>query len=220
MECKVIVLDFDGVIVESNEIKNRAFSEMFNGYSRYEEIMQYHRLHNHVCRQDKFRHILGNILGQSFENRDIIKMVERFSQLTRQKIIECPFVPGAEDFIAYFSPRVSLYIASATPADELRTITEARKLSGYFKGIYGAPIEKDRIFVGIFKKEKIAPENLLFIGDSKEDYDVAVDLGLKFIARTNGDNFQDIDVPRFKDLCEIKSFMRNSNKKCALIHQS
>lgn len=220
MECKVIVLDFDGVVVESNEIKNRAFSEMFNGYSRYEEIMQYHRSHNHVCRQDKFRHILGNILGQPFENMDITKMAERFAQLTRQKIIECPFVPGAEDFIAYFSPLVSLYIASATPADELRIIIEARKLSGYFKGIYGAPTEKARMFVDIFKKEEINPGGLLFIGDSKEDHDVAVDLGLQFIARTNDNNFEDIDVPRFKDLCEIKSFVINRNKKCTLIHQS
>jgi len=212
MRFKVIVLDFDGVVVESNEIKNRAFSEMFSGYSRYEEIMQYHRSHNHVCRQDKFRHILGNILGQPFQDTDIATMAKIFSQLTRQKIIECPFVPGAEDFIAYFSTKFSLYIASATPTDELKIIIEARKLSGYFKGIYGAPTEKAKIFADIFKKERITPGNLLFIGDSKEDHDVAVHLSLQFIARINGNNFQDIKVPRFKDLYEIKSFVENSDK--------
>ena len=127
MKIKAIALDFDGVVVESNEIKNRAFSEMFKEYPCYEEIIQYHRLHNHVCRQDKFRHILGNILGQSFQDADIAKMAERFSRLTRQKIVECPFVSGAENFITYFSSKASLYIASATPTNELKIIIEARK---------------------------------------------------------------------------------------------
>jgi len=211
MECKVIVLDFDGVVVESNEIKNRAFSEMFSGYSRYEEIMQYHRSHNHVFRQDKFRHILGNILGQSFQDSDILKMADKFSQLTRQKIIECPLVKGAENFIVYFSSKFPLYIASATPTDELKLIVESRKLNGYFKGIYGAPTNKAQMFDEIFKKEKISPDDLVFIGDSKEDHDVAVNLGLQFIGRINGNNFQDVKVLSFKDLSEIKSFVMGSN---------
>lgn len=212
MKIKVIVLDFDGVIVESNEIKHLAFSEMFRDCLQYEQIMNYHYSHNHVCRQDKFRHILGDILKQNFQESDILKMAEKFSALTRQRIIDCPYVKGAEDFIKYFSSRFSLYIASATPIEELRIIIQARQLNGYFKDIYGAPIEKAVMFADIIKKEKISPGDLLFIGDSKEDYAAAFQSGLQFIARTNGNNFQDINAVKFKDLYEIKSFVANSNK--------
>jgi phosphoglycolate phosphatase-like HAD superfamily hydrolase len=211
MEFKIIVLDFDGVVVESNDIKHCAFSEMFRGCPQHEEIMRYHFSHNHVCRQDKFKHILGNILGQSFQDADITVMAEKFSQLTRQKIIECPFVSGAEDFIAYFSPKVSLYVASATPMDELKIIMDARRLSGYFKGVYGAPIEKTKMFKYILAREEMAPADLLFVGDSKEDYDVAVRSGLQFIAKMNGKTFEGLPVQSFRDLCEIKSFIINSN---------
>jgi phosphoglycolate phosphatase-like HAD superfamily hydrolase len=208
MEFKAIVLDFDGVVVESNEIKHRAFSEMFNGYAQYEEIMRYHFSHNHVCRQDKFRHILKGILGQPVQETDIVKMAYEFSLLTRQKIIECPLVPGAEDFIVYFSSKVPLYIASATPIDELMLIIEGRKLNQYFKGIYGAPSRKFEMFNDILNKEKISSSDLLFIGDSKEDYEVTIRSGLQFIGRSRDNNFHSIEVPIYNDLCEIKSYIK------------
>ncbi len=139
MATKVIVLDFDGVVVESNDIKNTAFSEMFIGSPEYEHIMRYHRTNNHVCRQDKFRHILGSILKQPVQESDIAIMADNFSALTRQKIIECPYVDGAEDFIKYFSSRLPLYIASATPANELKTILDSRRIFKEYKRAYGAP---------------------------------------------------------------------------------
>lgn len=213
MAIKIIVLDFDGVVVESNDIKNMAFSEMFIGSTEYEQIMCYHRMNNHVCRQDKFRHILGNILKESFQEADITELSKDFSELTREKIINCPLVKGAEDFIKYFSSKFPLYIASATPSDELRLIIEARKLSGYFKRIYGAPDVKAKIFADIIKAEAICPKDLLFIGDSKEDYDVADDLGLKFIGKMNGDKFQGIKLDGFKDLFKMKSFILTKHIK-------
>jgi phosphoglycolate phosphatase-like HAD superfamily hydrolase len=211
MKIKAIALDFDGVIVESNEIKHRAFSQIFAQSPRYEQIMSYHYSHNHVCRQDKFRHILGNILKKSFQEADVAQLSKEFSELTRKEIITCPFVAGAEDFIKYFASKYPLYMASATPIDELMIITAARELNRYFKGIYGAPTKKAGIFADIFKKEKIAPADLLFIGDSKEDFDVAVHSGLQFIARVNGNSFQDIKAPKFKDLYEIKAFIVDGN---------
>ena len=212
MKIKVIALDFDGVIVESNGIKNMAFSRIFAGSPQHDEIMSYHRSHNHVCRQDKFRHILGNILKEPFQEADVAVLAKKFSELTRSEIIRCPLVRGAEDFIKYFSSRFPLYIASATPTDELMLITEARRLSGYFDGIYGAPAGKAEIFADIIKKEKAAPEDILFIGDSKEDHDVAKNTGLQFIARTNGNNFCNIETQSFRDLREIKSFIMNAGE--------
>lgn len=213
MKIKVIALDFDGVIVESNQIKDRAFSKIFGGLPQHEQIMSYHRLHNHVCRQDKFRHILGSILKEPFREAEVAELSKKFSELTREEIIKCSFVKGAEDFIKHFSSKYPLYVVSATPIDELRIIMEARKLSGYFKGIYGAPAGKAEIFAGIIKTEDISLGDLLYIGDSKEDYDVAKNIGLQFIARMNGNDFQGIKLQSCKDLFEIKSFIINTNEK-------
>ena len=214
MKIKVIILDFDGVVVESNDIKHQAFSEMFKEYpEHYEQIMNYHRAHNHVNRYEKFRHIIENILEKEYTQQDIDEMAIRFAELTRNKIINCPFVEGADEFIQHFySNQYPLYIASATPLDELKRILKDRKLLQYFKGIYGAPTPKKEMLANVAQKEKISPDEVLFIGDSFEDYQVATETGVSFIARISDYDFSDIDVASFKTMSEMKSYLLSKNK--------
>jgi phosphoglycolate phosphatase-like HAD superfamily hydrolase len=82
-------------------------------------------------------------------------------------------------------------------------------LNGYFKGIYGAPEGKVKMLSDIMKNEKVSPKEVLFIGDSKEDYEVARNLGLQFIARISGNGFEGTKLQSSKDLFEIKSIILN-----------
>lgn len=212
MVIKTIVLDFDGVVVESNDIKHQAFSELFMEYpEHYDEMMRYHRTHNHVCRHDKFKYIIENILGEEYTTKYANKMAERFSELTRDKIINCPFVDKAFEFIQhFFSNEYPLYIASATPLDELNIILNSRNLLPYFKRAYGAPMPKTEMFSDIIKKEKIFQDELLFIGDSYEDYEVAVKAGVSFIAKISDYDFKGVDVTSFENISEIESYILKS----------
>jgi len=190
VDIKVIVLDFDGVIVESNNIKHQAFSELFQEYPmHYEKIMAYHLAHNHVDRHAKFKYIMENILGQKYNKDLALLWAEKFSEMTRKKIIECPSVRGAMDFLECFSGKYPLYLASATPLDELEIILRGRGLTGYFKEIFGAPMLKKEMFENIMRIEKVDSEDILFIGDSLEDQAVADKFGCKFIALTSGSEF-------------------------------
>jgi phosphoglycolate phosphatase-like HAD superfamily hydrolase len=167
---KVIVLDFDGVIVESNDIKHRAFSHIFSEFpSHHREIMAYHHAHNAVNRHDKFRYIMEHILKQEFDSALANDWAARFSSMTRDEISACPYVAGAFEFIRFFSGNCPLYVASATPLDELNLILQNRGLHPYFKGVLGAPTPKKAMFDHIMNAEKILPEDILYIGDSKED---------------------------------------------------
>lgn len=52
---RAIVLDFDGVIVESLDIKTRAFRDLFSDYPQHlDKIMSYHLAHNAISRYIKF----------------------------------------------------------------------------------------------------------------------------------------------------------------------
>ena len=66
MVIKVIVLDFDGVIVESVGIKTEAFRELFRDSPQVEEIYQYHLANNALSRFEKFPYICENILGRKY----------------------------------------------------------------------------------------------------------------------------------------------------------
>lgn len=209
MKYKVIILDFDGVIVQSNNIKHQAFSEIFKNYpDHYETIMKYHFEHNHVPRQAKFKYFFEHVLKQPYSSQDINKMVLNFTELTRDKIINCPYVKGAVEFLDYFYKKIPLYVASATPHDELNVIIKARGLSSYFKEIYGAPVKKTEMFKDILINEKIYPNELLFTGDSIEDYNAALEMKINFIAIACDNNFKEIPIKKFKDLSGVEVFLR------------
>lgn len=208
MKFKVIILDFDGVVIESNKIKHEAFSEIFSDYPEYyDKIMAYHYAHNHVDRHKKFKYFITNILNQPFAQALADRLAERFAQLTREKIINCPYVAGALDFIREFSTRFPMYIASATPLDELMIILEARRLNGFFKGIYGAPMPKQEIFKDVIQKEQIRLQEVVFIGDSPEDYQVAKEAGIFFIGRMSDAQLTNPSIKIFSNVAEIKTYL-------------
>ena len=208
MTIRAIVLDFDGVVVESNQIKHQAFSELFSRYhAHFDEIMAYHRAHNAVDRHQKFRYIMETIMKVPFSQDLADEWAMQYASMTRNKIISCPYVPGALEFICEFRKRVPLFLASATPLDELVIIVKERGIEPFFTGVYGAPVKKTEIFRQIAQKEHLAPDEILFIGDSQEDYQSAFRFGCRFIAKINENPFSDQNVERFHDLYEIKTYI-------------
>jgi phosphoglycolate phosphatase-like HAD superfamily hydrolase len=150
---------------------------------------------------------MESVLKQEFDSERAGDWAKRFSSMTRAGIIECPYVTGAFEFIQYFSHRYPLYVASATPQDELDIILQKRELHQYFKGIYGAPTSKKMMFEYITNDEKIIPKDILYIGDSREDYEVAKDVGCGFIGRKSSYDFSGLEVECFNNLTEIKSYI-------------
>ena len=138
---KVIALDFDGTLVESNNIKDRAFETIFCEWPEHTEtMMRWHLTHDSIERGEKFRYFVEEVLALPGQNDLIEKLSSRFGQLTKEAIIECPYVKGAYEFLEYIRNRVSVYLVSATPQLDLDQIIKARGLGGYFKDVYGAPI--------------------------------------------------------------------------------
>ena len=61
---RMVILDFDGVIVESNDIKTRAFGHVFSRFPEHADVMMaYHHAHVSVSRFDKFQYLVTERLG-------------------------------------------------------------------------------------------------------------------------------------------------------------
>ncbi len=208
MKFKAIILDFDGTIVESVGIKDRAFARLFMSYPEsLDEILKYHLSNNAIIRYDKFRHIYNNILKKEY-NEDIGKSLgAEFSDLIFQSILECPFVGGAEDFLKHFSNTSSLYLASISPEDELSRILSARRLTRYFSRVYAYPWIKTDVIKNIIAGEGLKTDEVLLIGDSFEDFAAADTTGISFIGRDSGKKFPTAAFPLFKDLFAAKEFI-------------
>lgn len=204
---RAIIFDFDGVIIESFDIKTQAFRELFKAYHNHiDEIIEYHKQNGGVSRYKKFKHIYSEILKQPLDEKTFRELGEKFSRLVVEEVKKCPYVPGAPEFIQDKSKKSKLFIASGTPEEELRAIAEARGINKYFTGIYGSPATKSEIIEGILSREKIEKKDAVFIGDTITDYKEASRAGVSFIARINSlsnNPLLELAVPKFHDFYEL-----------------
>jgi phosphoglycolate phosphatase-like HAD superfamily hydrolase len=205
---RVIVLDFDGTVVESVGIKDRVFYELFRGFpDKLDRIMAYHLSHNAVIRFEKFEHIYTKILGLPYTEEVKEHLSERFSALAFNAIVECPYVEGAWDFLARYQKLVPLYLVSMSPEDELNRILAARGLSQFFKKVYPSSWQKCEALRDIVEREGITPGEAVFIGDAIEDYYAADEAGVFFIGRNSGKPFEGAPIPLFADFSGVRGFI-------------
>jgi phosphoglycolate phosphatase-like HAD superfamily hydrolase len=97
-------------------------------------------------------------------------------------------VPGAKEFLDVFSRRLPLFVVSATPEEELRSIISRRGLEGYFRGIYGAPTTKTDAITEILERTGSTRDETLFVGDAVNDLNAARSCGIRFVGRQPPDD--------------------------------
>lgn len=181
---KAIIFDFDGVIVESVDIKTQAFCEIFKNMPRHvDAIRHYQQTHGGISRQRKFKHIYKNILKKSLSKEKLESLCKQFERLVLEKVIKSPFVVGAEELLKKAKGKYAMYVISGTPGNELNLIVQKRGLAHYFDGVYGTPRTKDTHLKNILKKQKLKPSEAVFVGDSLTDFSAAKVMKVPFIAR-------------------------------------
>jgi phosphoglycolate phosphatase-like HAD superfamily hydrolase len=209
MKNNVIVLDFDGVILESFDIKTDAFRELFSNYpDQVDEVVSYHKKNGGISRYVKFRYIYENILNLPPTDNDLNALADRFSEIVYQRILICPFVNGALDFLKDFHNTMHIYIASGTPEDELRDIINKRGLSEYFSGIFGSPSTKPQIVRNIMHIENMLPSDIIYVGDAISDLNAAREVGVTFIGRNKTENFDNVADYVINDMDDLRKLIR------------
>lgn len=185
-----VVLDFDGVILESTEIKTEAFAALYaeHGPAIVAAVVRHHLDNLGISRFEKFAWISEHLLGRPLAAAEREALGRRFAELVRDRVLAAPFVPGAEEALTTLAARgLPLAIASGTPEDELRWIVARRGLAGLFRGVHGAPRGKPEILREVLAELALAPGELLFVGDGTTDHDAARATGVAFLARDSPD---------------------------------
>ena len=211
---RAIILDFDGVLIESNEEKTHAFEDLFALYLPYRDaMMDYHLANYSRPRMMKFEHYVYELMGQPGNVEMVQMMARRFSEFVVRRVVACPNVPGARAFLGEFSRQVALYISSVTPQDELREIVRARGVASFFVEVFGdPPCTKADAIRAVLAREKLLPSEVIFVGDSASDYRAAVEAGVGFVSRNSGLPFDGIEVKLHCDLYEIADVVRRQLK--------
>lgn len=210
MLIKAIIFDFDGVIVESVDVKTNAFRELFKGYpDKLDSILRYHLENGGVSRYDKFRYIYKNILEKELSGAEFNSLCASFNKLVFEDVVKAPFVKGVIEFLDYCLKKYPMYVISATPEEEARAIIRKKELAKYFIEIYGAPTSKPESIKAIIKDRRTEASKVLFIGDSRNDYQAACETGILFIARAVDREQEWLKSPGIKTV--ISDFVKTKN---------
>ena len=183
---RAVVFDFDGVILESADVKTDAFVELYadHGSAVVDRVRAHHLANLGISRFKKFAWIAENVLGRSLSDEDSAALGRRFSDLAMAKVLSAPLVPGAEAALAALAALgMPAFVASGTPQDELRMIVSHRGLNASFHEVHGAPREKPEIVRDVLARHHLSPDHVLFIGDGMSDYRAACEVGTEFLAR-------------------------------------
>jgi len=212
-DIQAIFFDFDGVILESVDVKGWAFGELFKSYPEYvEEITAFHYANGGMSRFVKFRYIYKNILKIPLSKDKFNSLCKNFSNLVYHRVVSCEFVPGAYEFLSKHNKQISFFIVSGTPQGEIEKIVRARDLAKFFLGVYGSPTSKNAWTKMLIKKFKLDIKKVIFVGDAMSDYNAAKSNGIYFIARINHsspDIFKGKDIgTKIENLYDLDNFIK------------
>jgi len=184
---KSLVFDCDGVILDSNKVKTDAFYKAALSYGDdiAKRLVQYHVENGGVSRYKKFKFLLEHLVPtEGASGPDELELLHIFSMEVRAGLENCVVARKIRE-LREKTVNANWLIVSGSDQEELNEIFREKKLDAYFDGgIYGSPDEKTDILIKALKKG-IIHEPALFVGDSKLDYEAAVQVDLDFLFVSN-----------------------------------
>ena len=182
MGLKILVLDCDGVILDSVGVKVQAFAAVGAQFPPEvsEWLVQAHREAPGIS-----RHVLFDRLYRTWHGRDILeserqKLNKIFRNASRERLLHVPAIPGALETVRHWKGRIPIYVCSGAPQEDLRELFNARGLTELFTAVYGSPPVKTELLADIVREAGVLPEEALMVGDSSTDLEAARAVGTQF----------------------------------------
>jgi phosphoglycolate phosphatase-like HAD superfamily hydrolase len=178
-----IVFDFDGTLVDSNDVKAEAFGELYKSYGNeiVNKVISYHKENLGISRFPKFKYIQEHIIEELYNDEIRDELSIKFTCLVKERIVQIPYIQGVQNFLDINHRYVPFFLASATPEKELKAIVSQRGMQQYFEDIYGFPLTKSQILCRIINKNSFTAKRVLMVGDAFSDWEGAKIAGTSFI---------------------------------------
>jgi len=186
---KVIVFDFDGTLVPSNDIKRDCFFSVAREYTKDDGIIE-GILDN--CKGDRTVIFTKFSKDLKLNQSSINDLLLSYSNKTRKAISQLEFYPGAINFIeSCKSLGILTILSSATPHKEINLIASDLSIHTLFEKILGGPESKESRLKKIQFDYKCKFQEILVIGDGEDDYLSAKNTCAHFIPVNNAVYFSE-----------------------------
>lgn len=173
---KVILWDFDGVIVESNIVRELGFRKVLKDFPKkqIDELIKFHNINGGLSRYVKFRYFYEVILKSSISEEQVQNLASLFSEVMLSNLGDKKYlIKGAVKFIELNTGTIEMNIVSGSDQNELRSLCSILEIDKNFKSIWGSPTAKNTLVKDYLKTSKYQNKEICLIGDSMNDYDAA-----------------------------------------------
>ena len=185
---EAVFWDFDGVILNSNSIRDNGFLDVLKEFptDQVERLMQFHQSNGGLSRYVKFRYFFEEIRGEIISNAEVTHWANRFSEIMRELLVNEKLLIGETlACIRKYHTKIPMHIVSGSDQEELRYLCSAMHINKYFKSINGSPKPKIKWVKDLMVQYEYNAKNCVLIGDSKNDFDAAKSNGLSFFGINN-----------------------------------
>ena len=188
MKYQHIIFDFDGVLVESNEIRFNGFRKLFKDYpqDQVERLVDYAKANGGVSRYKKIEYFFNEIRQESVSGESVNRWAAQYSNLVEQDIVDAKSVEGSLGFLEEYSNKFDFAIVSGSDQAELRRVCKKREIDHFFEKILGSPTEKKDNIATLLSDLNWQHNKSLYVGDSNNDLDAATANDLDFVGRCSG----------------------------------
>jgi HAD superfamily hydrolase (TIGR01549 family) len=187
---ETIFWDFDGVILDSMSIRDIGFEKVLKNFPDFqvEELISFHKKNGGLSRYVKFRYFFEEIRKEDVSDQEVLKLSEEFSIIMRKLLVDKNLlIQDSLNFITKNHENYKMHIISGSDQNELRYLCENLGLSSFFISILGSPTPKTEIVKETLKKYKYFKNEVIFIGDSINDYEAAMDNKILFMGYNNSE---------------------------------
>lgn len=211
-EIRAVVFDFDGVLVNSVELKNDAMVQAFSNFGDdfAESVLAYHKKHG-TNRYETAAYVQEEL---GIEDPDFVNTyAQKYSDIVEEQIVKMPFYHGADSLIIELAKTMPVFISTGTPEKEIIQILRRKCSMHLFTDVYGSPDKKEEHFSKIFDQTKLSPNNILFIGDMPSDYMVAKNVGVNFLGYNFYNHHLYPEVENIEKILEVREYIYKRKQK-------
>jgi HAD superfamily hydrolase (TIGR01549 family) len=204
-----MVFDFDGVIIDSTEVKIDEYRNLFSQFTKNETtlngIINIYKNSVGIPREITLKKVFKEALGKTISNQEVENLSLDYSKQIFRRLEAIEPLKGFLEYLAIHQG-LNKHIISGAPNSDVSHLVKKLNLSKYFKSIKGGPLNKKNELINIRKREKINAQDIVYFGDQKNDYIAAKSAGVGFIGINAGSNLDKLECKKFSDFEKLIAY--------------
>jgi phosphoglycolate phosphatase len=191
---KCVAFDFDGTLVDSNDLKRETFFKTAHPWDASGEVVaEVFERWPLADRYEKTHKIAEGLINRKLLPEDSsveswgTRLANDYTAQVESAITNGAEMPGASQALTKLSEMgVLLFVNSATPIRPLQRLLELLHWAHFFRAVYGAEASKADNLRSIAQESDAAMNEIVHVGDQPDDLRGAEQCNCHFVAMAAG----------------------------------